>query len=312
MRISDFTLRNLRTFCIVAEHGGFLGAQAVLGMSQPAISAHIKDLEIGLGFPLCRRGRAGFALTEKGEAVYARAKEMLAGVEDCEARLGELRRSLSGHLRIGLIDSEAANPELPIADGIRRFFTRDQDVELTVHVGTPDWLEKALLVGDIQLAVGPFPGQVPNLACRPLYEEVHDLYCGRLHPLFDAAPEAVTLAELARHAMTARPYLRRAELGPFGTARVVASVSNMEGQAILIASGRFLGFLPTHYAAPWVERREMRAIEHLGLAWRSPFFIATRARPLPPQIVRVFEQDLEAAVRATGSDAAGCLPQPPR
>ena len=58
MRISDFTLRNLRTFCAVAEHGGFLGAQAVLGMSQPAISAHIKDLEVALGFPLCRRGRA--------------------------------------------------------------------------------------------------------------------------------------------------------------------------------------------------------------------------------------------------------------
>ena len=126
MRISDFTLRNLRTFCAVAEHGGFLGAQAVLGMSQPAISAHIKDLEVALGFPLCRRGRAGFALTEKGEAVYARAKEMLAGVEDCEARLGELRRALTGRLRIGLVDSEATNPELPVADAIRRFFARDK------------------------------------------------------------------------------------------------------------------------------------------------------------------------------------------
>ncbi|HVL22410.1 MAG TPA: LysR family transcriptional regulator, partial [Amaricoccus sp.] len=182
MRISDFTLRNLRTFCAVAEHGGFLGAQAVVGMSQPAISAHIKDLEVALGFPLCRRGRAGFALTEKGEAVYARAKEMLASVEDCESRLGELRRALTGRLRIGLVDSEAMNPAQPVAEAIRRFFARDNDVELSLDIGTPDWLEKTLLTGDIQLGIGPFPTRAPNLDHLPVWEEVHALYCGRHHP----------------------------------------------------------------------------------------------------------------------------------
>ena len=299
MRISDFTLRNLRTFCAVAEHGGFLGAQAVLGMSQPAISAHIKDLEVALGFPLCRRGRAGFALTEKGEAVYARAKEMLSGVEDCEARLGELRRALTGRLRIGLVDSEAMNPELPVAEAIRRFFARDNDVELSLDIGTPDWLEKALLTGDIQLGIGPFPTRAPNLDYQPVWEEVHALYCGRHHPLFATPPEAITLAELGRCAMTVRPYLRHAELAAWDAPRIVASVSNMEAQAILIASGRFLGFLPTHYARPWVASGEMRAIDHLGIEWRSPFLLATRARPLPPQIVRIFQQDLLAALQAT-------------
>jgi DNA-binding transcriptional LysR family regulator len=299
MRISDFTLRNLRTFCAVAEHGGFLGAQAVLGTSQPGISAHIKDLEVALGFPLCRRGRAGFALTEKGETVYARAKGMLSGVEDCEARLGELRRALTGHLRIGLVDSEAANPELPVAAAIRRFFSRDQDVQLSFEIGTPDVLEKALLVGDLQRAIGPFPTRLPNIDYRPVYEEVHALYCGHHHPLFAAPPEAITLAELGRHAMTVRPYLRRAELAAWDAPRIVASVSNMEAQAILIASGCFLGFLPTHYARRWVEAGEMRAIDHLGLEWRSQFQVATRIRPDPPQIARVFLQDcittLEAA-----------------
>ncbi|HMQ92649.1 MAG TPA: LysR family transcriptional regulator [Amaricoccus sp.] len=303
MRISDFTLRNLRTFCAVTEHGGFLAAQAVLGMSQPAISAHIKDLEVSLGFPLCRRGRGGFALTEKGAEVYARAREMLSRVEDCESRLGELRQALTGHLRIGLVDSEAANPGLPVADAIRRFFSRDQDVQLTFEIGTPDVLEKALLVGDLQLAISPFPTRLPNIDYRPVYEEVHALYCGRNHPLFDVGPDAVTLAELARHPMTVRPYLRRAELAAWDAPRIVAAASNMEAQAILIASGCFLGFLPTHYARPWVEAGEMRPIDHLGLAWRSPFQVATRVRPDPPQIVRLFLQDLQSAVDAASGPA---------
>ena len=293
MRINDFTLRNLRTFCAVAEHGGFAGAQAVLGVSQPAISAHLKDLEIALGFRLCRRGRAGFALTGHGEAVYARAKEMLSGVEGFEARLGEMRRTLTGHLRIGLIDSEAANRDLPIHDAIRRFFQRDQDVRLTFEIATPDMLEKALLIGDIQIAIGPFPTKLPNIDYRPVYEESHALYCGRRHPLFDAPDEAVTMSELTRHAMTVRPYLRRAELAAWDTPHVVASVSNMEAPAILIESGCFLGFLPTHFARLWVDAGEMRSFDHLALAWRSIFHVATRARPVPPQIVRVFLQDLQ-------------------
>ena len=76
-----------------------------------------------------------------------------------------------------------------------------------------------------------------------------------------------------------RPYLRLAELTAWEAPRIAASVSNMEAQAILIASGRFLGFLPTHYARPWVASGEMRAVDHLGIEWRSPFFLATRGEP---------------------------------
>lgn len=297
MQISDFTLRNLRTFCAVVEHSGFVGAQAVLGLSQPAISAHIKDLEIALGFQVCRRGRAGFGLTEKGEVVYARAKEMLTGVEDCGSRLGELRQALTGHLRIGLVDSEAMNPELPVAEAIRRFFSRDNDVKLTLDIATPDGLEKALLTGDIQLGIGPFPTRAADLDYLPIWEEVHALYCGRHHPLFSVPDEAITRAELGRHAMTVRPYLRHAELAAWDAPRITASVASMEAQAILVASGRFLGFLPTHYARPWVTAGEMRPIDHLGIEWRSPFVIATRSSPPPPLIVRVFRQDMLAAIR---------------
>ena len=46
-----------------------------------AISTHLKDLELTLGFTLCHRGRAGFALTEKGEAVYDEAKQLLAALQ---------------------------------------------------------------------------------------------------------------------------------------------------------------------------------------------------------------------------------------
>lgn len=292
MRISDYTLRNLRTFCAVVEHGGFGGAQAVLGASQAAISTHLKDLELTLGFTLCQRGRGGFALTPKGEAVYREIKRMLGSVETCEANLGTLRKVLAGHLRVGIVDSESDNPELPVHRAIRRFFTREQQVRLSVEVGTPEALSKGLQTGEIHVAIGPFPNRQANTDYTPIYVERHAFYCGRDHPLFPLGPEEITLDLVARHPMTVRPYLQQAELAALPNPVVTASVSNMEAQAVLIRSGCFLGFLPVHFARKWVESGEMRSIDLAGLVWNSQFYIALRVQPEPTEVARQFARDL--------------------
>lgn len=292
MRISDYTLRNLRTFCAVVEHGGYGGAQAIIGAGPSVISTHMRDLEASLGFDLCQRGRAGFALTEKGREVYQEAKRLLLAADECEANLGTLRHLLTGHLRVGLVDSEADNPDLPVHDAIHRFFSRKQQVRLSLDVGTPEALGKGLQTGDIHVAIGPFPARQPNVTYRPVYVEDHVLYCGRGHPLFGAAPKDITIETVAEHPMTLRPYLHRSDLSALPDPIAPAMVSNMEAQVVLIRSGAFLGFLPTHFARKWVERGEMRAIDLPGLGWRSQFYIAHRAHPDLPQVARLFVDDL--------------------
>lgn len=295
MRISDYSLRNLRTFCAVVEHGGFGGAQAVLGASQSVISTHLKDLEIKLGLTLCQRGRGGFAVTEKGEEVYAEAKRLLAAVETCEANLGTLRRVLTGHLRLGLVDSEADNPDLPLHRAIRGFCSDAGDVRLTLEVGTPEFLGKALQTGDIHAAIGPFPNRQPNIVYAPFYVEEHGLFCGRTHALFDRDRESVLLADVAACPMAVRPYLQQAELAGLPEAVATASVSNMEAQAILINSGCYLGWLPLHFADKWVARGDMRQIDWLGLSWQSQFFVAHPVNPseLVQRFVGVLKDSLD-------------------
>ena len=286
MRINDYSLRNLRTFCAVVDHGGFGGAQAVLGSSQSVISTHLKDLEIKLGFSVCRRGRGGFGVTEKGEAVYAEAKRLMLAIEGCEDSLGRLTRRLTGHLRVGLVDSEAENVQIPLHRAFRRFLQQDCDVRVSLEVGTPEHLGKALQSGDIHVAVGPFPSRQPNISYTPFYVEEHGLFCGREHPLYARKPDSVSLGEVATFPMVVRPYLQRAELSAFPDAKAAAFVSNMEAQAILIVSGCFLGLLPLHFAQKWVERGEMRRIDWLGLDWRSQFYIA--APTTPPEVAAKF------------------------
>ena len=244
------------------------------------------------------RGRGGFALTEKGEAVYAEAKQMLGSVESCEASLGQMRKVLTGHLRVGIVDSEADNAELPVHLAIRRYFRREHKVRLSLEVGTPEALGKGLQTGDIHVAIGPFPQRQPNVEYTPIYTEEHALYCGRDHPLFDRPDAAITPADLSLHPITVRPYLQQSELVGLNKPLVLAAVSNMEAQAVLIRSGCFLGFLPLHFARTWVLRKEMRQIGGLGLEWKSQFYIALRTQPKPHEIARVFVADLTRELTA--------------
>ncbi len=78
--VTDTDLRLLRVFRAVVACGGFAAAELELNINRSTISRHIKDLETRLGVTLCRRGRAGFALTTEGEQVYASAQKMMAAM----------------------------------------------------------------------------------------------------------------------------------------------------------------------------------------------------------------------------------------
>ncbi|SIT75600.1 LysR family transcriptional regulator [Pontibaca methylaminivorans] len=296
MRISDYTIRNLRTFCAVVEHGGFGAAQAVIGAGASVISTHVRDLEHVLGFQLCRRGRGGFAVTRKGQEVYHEARRLLASVESCEANLDALRRVLSGNLRVGIVDSEGDNPDLPVHAAIARFLDREHEVHISLEVAAPEILAKGLQTGDIHVAIGPFHDRQPNISYQPIYSERHALYCGRDHPLFDLPAGEVTAEVLRGHVLSVRGYLRNTEFANLPDAQIGATVSNMEAQAILIRSGRFLGFLPMHFARTWVGRGEMRELRVAGLGWDSQFWLALRRQPEPSKVVQKFSKDMLAAL----------------
>lgn len=290
------SIKHMQTYCAVVEYGGFVGAQSVLGMSQPAISTHIRDFEIRLGFQLCHRGRSGFSLTEKGQIVYEKCRAMLDNIADFDADLGELRNKLTGVLRVGIIDSTVTDEASPISKAIHRFYERDNDVSLSLKILSPEYLERELLNGNLHLAISIFAHKHNAISYKPLYVEKHKFYCGKGHPLFDVLDQDITLSVLQKYSIASRSYLQHADLQHFRKSPNPALVWNMEALAILITSGKFMGFLPAHYAAHWVARGEMREINHLGLTWDSEIQVAMRETPAQQHIVKVFAEDLQACL----------------
>ncbi len=94
-------LNKLRAFAAVAEHEHFSRAAAALTISQPALSAQVRDLERYYGTPLFERAGRGVRLTDAGRLVQSYARRVLALTGELDDTMADLRGLRGGRLRVG-------------------------------------------------------------------------------------------------------------------------------------------------------------------------------------------------------------------
>lgn len=294
-QITEVDIRLLRVFVAVVEAGGFSAAQATLNVAGSTVSNHMSALEQRLGVKLCQRGRIGFRLTDKGRVVYDAACRLLAAAETFRSEAAQVRGQLVGDLRMGLVDTTITDPASPVVRALTRFNGREHRVHLHVGIEAPQDLERRLLAGALDIAVGSFPTRVTGLEYAPLYAESQMFYCGAGHPLFDAP--APTLEDVRACRIVARGYWHQNDLRRVGLplSSAAATVQNMEAQAMLILSGGYLGFLPEHYAAPWVAQGRLKALLREATAYTAPFDLVTRRGARETKVLATMVADLLAS-----------------
>ena len=91
----------LKTFVAVAREGSITRASELLHLSQPAVSAHIKAIEDGLGLALFERNSRGMSLTRDGERLLAKAEQTLAAHQELMDEATRIKGHLTGKLRLG-------------------------------------------------------------------------------------------------------------------------------------------------------------------------------------------------------------------
>lgn len=288
-------IRLLRIFAAVVEAGGFAAAQPGLDLGLSTITTHVATLESRLGVKLCRRGRAGFALTEAGAIVHAEARRLIAAADGFSARVGALRDRMAGPVRLGVLDALISNPASRLSVALADFAEKAPESEITLICRPPDELLREVSGGGLDLALGSFPRVALGLDYADLYEERQGFYCGAGHPLFWAADSGIDIEEIRRCRIVARSYWGQRDVKGFAGLRVGAVVSDMESEAHLILSGAFLGHLPEHYAAPFVAAGRMRALDPARWGYRAPFQLASRPGALETPRVAALAEALRAA-----------------
>ncbi len=299
MRVADGDIRLLRVFKTVADCGGFSAAEAVLDMSLSTISSHMSDLESRLGLHLCERGRRGFQLTEEGRAVYRLAEELLGSLEHFKTEVDALRQRIGGELAIGMVDNTLTDPQSPVVAALREVKQAGEDLRIRLDIKSPNEIEEAVLARKIHLGIAPFRERHPGLSYVRVYSERLQLYCARGHPLFSRGADEVSAQDLRQAQYVARGYMRESrEFADSALFKPAAHVFHMEALASLILSGHFIGYLPQHYAARWVEQGLMAAILPRERFDEAEFYAVTLKGREPSAAVRVFLRCLLAQASA--------------
>ncbi|MBT6096658.1 MAG: LysR family transcriptional regulator [Rhodospirillaceae bacterium] len=240
-------LRHLKTLLAIAEHRTFVAAADVIGLTQSAVSLHVKALEDELGARLFDRTRRPPALTAEGRTLVERAREIVRlcnglgeGIHDERLagtlRLGVVPTCLTGMMPLALASLRAAQPHL----GVRVISGPSADLADGVRKGR---LDVAMVSEPMDLATG--------LVWRPVVRE----------PLMVIAPENAP-GKTGRELLETLPYIRFQKSAWAGQMidlhlrdreiRVTADmeIDSLEAISELVAHGLGVSVVPRRQLAP--------------------------------------------------------------
>ena len=127
---------DLGFFSTLAGAGSLSAAARELGITTPAVSKHLAQIEARLGVPLVRRTTRRMSLTPEGELYLDHARRILGDIDEMEERLGTTKATPSGLLRV---NATLGFGRMHVAPLISRFVRRypQVDVQLQLSVDPP-------------------------------------------------------------------------------------------------------------------------------------------------------------------------------
>jgi len=188
-----FDLRALEIFLAVCETGGMAAAARRLGMTQPAVSQAIADLELRNRVLLFDRTVRPLGLTPIGWLLRQRAAALLSDAAQIVPMLFDTRMGKLPLLRLGLIGSLARGLSASLAH-----FLLDRVAQSTIRTGSTASLASAVMARRLDLFLGVDDGaDIAGLERWPLLEEPYLILCPNK---FAPADGALRLAALAAEA----------------------------------------------------------------------------------------------------------------
>ena len=162
------TLKHLRYFDSLARYKHFGRAAECCGISQPALSMQIKELEAMMGAPLVERQARQIRLTAFGEDLLDRTRKILVEIGELNDLVRSAEGPLAGRLRLGVIPTVA--PYL-LPRIIKALSTHMPALELQPREAITSSLISDLLDSRLDIAIVALPVSETALQEFPLFEE---------------------------------------------------------------------------------------------------------------------------------------------
>lgn len=294
------TLNQIRNVVAIAERGSLRSAARFLGVTQPAITRSIRELEHELGVALFERRASGMALTPMGDAFVRRATGIQHEVERVRDEMDQLRGERVGTVSVGL--STASHIAL-LSRVIGPFQKRFPNVRLRVVEGLFPTLERDLQDGVVDFYIGPLADDAnpPELLVERLFANTRHVFGRPGHPLAGAT----SLKELigARWVVDSLTIVGADDLRPlfaeFGLPAPDVAVSGQTSLSTIVSAtgSDLLAMLPQQ----WTETLESTGLlKRIAIRETLPaatICMVTRARmPLTPMAEHLADLFRRAAI----------------
>jgi len=187
-------LRHLQLLASIADLGSIQQAANHIGLSQPAATHALADIEDLLGVKLFERHARGMRTTRSGQLMAECARSMLTTLRASTDSVAALRQGATGHLRLGAIP--AASGGL-LAERLPAYMKARPGLQVEVVEGSREQLLPQAAGGSLDMLLCRRPEAIPaGLEFVPLQDDAAVIVAAAGHPLLD--PDvAPTLAQVA-------------------------------------------------------------------------------------------------------------------
>lgn len=262
---SVLKVRHLEIFVEVARRQSVTQAAAVLGLSQPAVTRSLRELEAVCGKPLVEKDGRGIRLSAYGEMFRDYAGRSLALMRDGVAVLQELGADEGPKVAIGALPSAAS---VLVPDTLAGLRAEGAAGRFSVVTGGNQDLLDQLRRGALDLVVGrlPAPGDMAGVTFEPLLRERVLAVVAQDHPLAGAPDLPAAALEafpvlLPSEGSIIRPLVERLllEQGLSAPRFPIETVSPAFGRRFVLAH-RAVWFISEGVVRPELDSGAMRAL----------------------------------------------------
>jgi DNA-binding transcriptional LysR family regulator len=240
----NVTLSQVAAFERVVRLGSFHAAAQHLGLSQPAISQRIRELEQTLGIKLFVRTGRRIAISAEGTAMLAYADQLLNTTNEMVQRLST-HDPLQGVLRLGLSETFAL---LCLTTLLERLEAAYPSLKTSLHIGDTNTLSELLNEQRLDLALISDPSVAEHVRREAIGTNQHGWFAAST---YQSDQTILTPAELCEHHLIITPPPARlfttvtrwfSQAGV--TPQRLSMCNSLSVTSLMIRSGRGVGLVP--------------------------------------------------------------------
>ncbi|NVK55104.1 MAG: LysR family transcriptional regulator [Alteromonadaceae bacterium] len=296
--VTEYDIKLLQVFKSVVENGGFAAAENELGLTRSTISIHMNNLETRLRLTLCQRGRGGFVLTPDGRQVYQASLTMFEALSDFSHSVSQLSQQVSGGLVVLHSDILDETRSRLLADVVAYMNDKAPELRITIDGDRIENIERALIKDKAHVGLFPDYRRMAGLRYKAAFDEQIFLCCSSSHPLF-----AVAECDIDDSTLLAYPaVVPGVEISQAGRAQLkklnaAATAYQFDSRKALIASGRFIGYLPQSYMEKEIRAGSFKVLAANRYVYHFSQSVVHKEVPAEPKKVRLFIDALAQCAR---------------